>query len=462
MVFLFQPTVFRSSLTACSAAACTACKEVTVDVAVLGGGASGSYVAAQLADVYGKAVVVVDTASRLGGHVNTVKPPGSDHPIDFGVVRYQNLSFVAPFFNRYGINITAATGTAVTSVYLDQTTAEPVNVTQYSAEEQQAALGRWLDFGLKYKQYVYPSYNLPSPLGEAAPLARPFIETIKELNLESIVVELLDAHWSNDLLALPTLHAVSTFGYAWFDGTALVVPQSMNNSELYANIQAHLGDRVLLNSSVQSVRRSGNNGTSSLTVKGPQGCTHIAAKQIVVGFVPTTANIAPFDVSEEEQSLFEKFSCVNLHNGLIHVQGMPNGTDFDPLSSDPERLFVPTTPAVRISNMAGTPYSAVYVTGDPGTDDQAAKELIEQRLQAINEVDGYHLGTEPEYFGFADHTPIVCSVSPADMTAGFWTNLTALQGQMSTSYVGQAFAADLTAYVWAQAQEVIDRIVKEL
>lgn len=50
-----------------SAAACPACNSVNVDVVVLGGGAAGSYVAAQLTDIHSKDVLVVDAASRLVG-----------------------------------------------------------------------------------------------------------------------------------------------------------------------------------------------------------------------------------------------------------------------------------------------------------------------------------------------------------------------------------------------------------
>ena len=233
--------------------------------------------------------------------MDTINAPGVDSHIDFGVQSYHSYSFVEPFFNRYGINVVAASGVPFNTVYLDQKT-EPVNVTMYSAEDQMAAIGRWTEFGLKYRKYVYPSYNLPSPLGEAAPLARPFMETVRALNLESIVVMLLDAHWSNDLLALPTLHAMSTFGYAWFDGTPLVVPESHSNTQLYANIQAHLGDKVLLNTHIASVYRDSKTGSSTITVKKPNGdCTRIIAKQIIVGFVPTEANMAPFDTTSEEK-----------------------------------------------------------------------------------------------------------------------------------------------------------------
>jgi NADPH-dependent 2,4-dienoyl-CoA reductase/sulfur reductase-like enzyme len=59
-----------------SAAACPACRELSADVVVLGGGAAGSYVAAQLTDVHNKNVIVVDSASRL---VQKIHP--SDIPL---------------------------------------------------------------------------------------------------------------------------------------------------------------------------------------------------------------------------------------------------------------------------------------------------------------------------------------------------------------------------------------------
>ncbi|KAH8882379.1 hypothetical protein GQ53DRAFT_584404, partial [Thozetella sp. PMI_491] len=431
------------------------------DVLVLGGGASGAYVAAQLTDIYQKNVLVVERASRLGGHVNTIDVPGVDHPIEFGVQAYHNLSFVTPFFNRYGINTTVGSGISFTSVPLDQVTAKPVNITVFSAEDQQAALGRWLEFGLKYKEYIYPKYDLPTPLGDAAPLARPFIETVKELQLEPIVLSLEDAHWANDLLALPTLQAVSTFGFPWFDGTPLVVPESHNNTELYGKIQEHLGDKVRLNTHIQSVRRDQEGSIKSI-VRGPGGCTKVYSKHVVVAFVPTEDNMAPFDTTDEEDGLFSKWDCVTMFNGLLTIEGMPNATDLDPVSSDPDRYFVPKRPNARFINLADTPYSAAYVVGEPGFDTEDAKHFLEERLTTIREAGAFPVGDKPKYWGFDDHSPLVCSVGQEEMVAGFWSDITALQGQRNTWYVGQAFAADLSAYVWAQAQEVVDAVIKKL
>ena len=62
---LLGAAISATFITHASTAACPACKDVSVDVVVLGGGAAGSYVAAQLTDIYNKNVLVVDIASRL-------------------------------------------------------------------------------------------------------------------------------------------------------------------------------------------------------------------------------------------------------------------------------------------------------------------------------------------------------------------------------------------------------------
>jgi hypothetical protein len=399
-----------------------------------------------------------------GGHVDTISLPGLDRPIDFGVLIYHKLDFVEAFFNRYGVNVTSeVVPPAVVPSFLDYRTAQPVNITQYSAEEQSAALARWVKFGLKYKKYVYPKYDLPSPLGDAAPLARPFRDTVKELKLESIVLSIGERHTANDLLALPTMQAVATFGYEWFDGTPLLAPVSGNNTELYANIQAQLGNKVLLNTRVTSVHRDRKTGIAEIVAEGPDGCTNITAKQVVVGFVPTKANMKPFDTTQHEDRLFAKWNCVNYHNGIVHIDGFPSGLAFDPVSSDPARYGAPAAPNVRINDLKGTRYSMVYVVSDkPNSDAAYAKKLVKQWLQKVDEVGIYNVSNVPEYFALSDHTPLACSISPTDMEAGFWSQLNALQGQRSTSYVGQAVAADLTSFVWVQAQEVIDNIVKKL
>ena len=54
---------------------------ITRDVAVIGGGATGTYAAIRLRDL-GRSVVVVETADRLGGHTHTYTDPGTGGKAD--------------------------------------------------------------------------------------------------------------------------------------------------------------------------------------------------------------------------------------------------------------------------------------------------------------------------------------------------------------------------------------------
>ncbi len=66
-----------------------ACKEVAIDVLVARAGWRVIRILCHArSSRHQKNVLVIDKASRLGGHVNTVKVPGLDQPIDFGVLSY--------------------------------------------------------------------------------------------------------------------------------------------------------------------------------------------------------------------------------------------------------------------------------------------------------------------------------------------------------------------------------------
>jgi phytoene dehydrogenase-like protein len=55
------------------------------DVAIIGGGSSGTYTAIQLQKA-GKSVAVIERNGRLGGHVNTYIDPVTGGTMDYGVM----------------------------------------------------------------------------------------------------------------------------------------------------------------------------------------------------------------------------------------------------------------------------------------------------------------------------------------------------------------------------------------
>ena len=75
---------------------------ITRDVAVIGGGATGTYAAIRLRDL-GKSVVVVETNDRLGGHTHTYTDPGTGGKVDIGVIVWHDLPIVHQWFGRFGV-----------------------------------------------------------------------------------------------------------------------------------------------------------------------------------------------------------------------------------------------------------------------------------------------------------------------------------------------------------------------
>ena len=62
------------------------------DVAIIGGGATGTYGAINLREV-GRSVVVVERNAELGGHTETYIDPTTGTPADYGVQAFWNSKF---------------------------------------------------------------------------------------------------------------------------------------------------------------------------------------------------------------------------------------------------------------------------------------------------------------------------------------------------------------------------------
>ncbi|KAH1614538.1 hypothetical protein KXX21_001424 [Aspergillus fumigatus] len=63
------------------------------DVAVIGGGAAGTYAAIQLGDL-GQSVVLIEKKTVLGGQTEAYKDPTTGNIIDYGVENFQNTMLV--------------------------------------------------------------------------------------------------------------------------------------------------------------------------------------------------------------------------------------------------------------------------------------------------------------------------------------------------------------------------------
>lgn len=69
---------------------------ITRDVAVIGGGVTGTYGAINL-QIAGKSVVLIEKEGVLGGHTNTYIDPVTNISVDYGVQAFWNSMFPGHF-----------------------------------------------------------------------------------------------------------------------------------------------------------------------------------------------------------------------------------------------------------------------------------------------------------------------------------------------------------------------------
>lgn len=82
---------------------------ITRDVAVIGGGATGTYAAINL-KLLGESVVLVEKENILGGHTNTYTDPTTGVTVDYGVQAFWNSMSSTIVSFVYGSHIRLAKG----------------------------------------------------------------------------------------------------------------------------------------------------------------------------------------------------------------------------------------------------------------------------------------------------------------------------------------------------------------
>src|SRR5438445_679085 len=187
------------------------------DVAVLGGGSSGTYTAVRLRDL-GKSVAVVQVTDRLGGHCETYRHPATGPPTRSAVMAFHGI------------------------------------------------------------------------------------------------------------LNLPTVYILKYFG---LDVVGSILPNSFlttpdhDNSRLYENATAFLGQDALLQSTVIAAGRDASGVV--LVTDTPSGPVVIKAGKLVITVPPLPGALAPFGLDVTESSLFKKFQHANYYASLLSLPGVPDG-----------------------------------------------------------------------------------------------------------------------------------------
>lgn len=425
------------------------CKDGTIirDVAIIGGGASGTFSAVRLRD-QGKSIVLIEKESILGGHTNTYQDPVTKVTVDYGVEVFHNQQIVKDYFDRLNVSwtITSPDFGAAAPVYLDDNTAEPVN---YVSPDPRAALVAYATHLAQYAQLEL-GFFLPDPVPED--LLLPFGDFLAKYP------DIGDATFTifrfgqglGDFLSQPTLYVFKNFGLDIIQdiSTGFLVTTSQNNQEIYEHATALLGSDVLLSSRVVATHHRDNDGVQ-LKVQTPSGRRIVKAKKLLISIPQKVDNLRPFDLDEREAELFGEFLNTGYYTSLLTNTGLP--ANFSSLSVGADTPYnIPTLPGVyTVTSTAiegifdikyGSPYGLPedYVRGEISS--------YVKKLQDNGFAEKVH--GEPEFVRFNSHTPFELTVPSEQIVNGFYKELYGLQGYRNTWYTGAAFHTQDSSMLW--------------
>lgn len=442
------------------------------DVAIVGGGASGAYAAVRLKEDFGKSIVLIEKAPKLGGHVSTFTDPELNRHFDFGVQTFNDYGPARAFFARLNITVDGGVRVPLTSEYVDFTNGEPVDFTPPPNDARIAALQKFLAVTEPFENYLLPGYfNFPAPADIPEDLLLPFGQFVAKHGIEAAVNQVFQVtgFGAGDMVNELTIYVLGAFGPPMiraFLGQGYLTPVSRRNIQVYEAIATRLGSDVLYSSTVsQSIRTA--QGTA-LLVKGADGkYTLVFAKRLLIAIEPTAANMAPFSLDNTEKALFNKFSYGNVYAGIVSHPSLPVNVSLVnlPEAAAPDNWLVLPKPAFNIRfDYMGYPSNnwRVIVVGAQTFSSADAQNLVRQNFQTLvsNGVLPANAGNIPLKFkAWSDHGAMGARVTAAELRNDFIRKLYALQGRRGTWWTGGAWAVQFQSILWAFDDILLPRLV---
>ncbi|CDM31773.1 NAD(P)-binding domain [Penicillium roqueforti FM164] len=377
------------------------------DVAVVGGGSSGTYAAINLRKM-GQSVVVVERKKHLGGHTNTYTDKATGLTVDYGVQSFLNSSIALDYFAHFNISLVKYTESNATISLTDFNTGNPVlfnpsrNLTGWAI---QVAQYPWLDSTWEIPQPVPPDLLLP--LGDF----------LVKYNISDAAFNIYFSSQgiSNPLQQL-TVNVMKMVDAAYLReiAGARLNAADKNNSELYVKSLAELGSDALISSTVTAAARPQTGRGVSLVVKTTTGFKLVQASKLLVNIPPTLENMRPFNFNLQELQMFSH----------IRIPGV---------------FYVWYRSPSHMTRLA-------------------VEQATIRAIQNLQEAQNVTI-TTPQIINLNSHTPFKLSVSAQAIRDGFYNDLYALQGKRSTWYTGAALISHNGGVLWKFTQALLPRIV---
>ncbi|POR33755.1 Beta-cyclopiazonate dehydrogenase [Tolypocladium paradoxum] len=429
---------------------------ITRDVAILGGGATGTYAGVYLGDL-NQSVVLIEKNDYLGGHTNTYIDPATGTPINFGVQFYHNDSVTQAFHKRLGIPLAGPSASAnVSTLFVDFS--KSVIVDNYTVPP----IGPdYIDEFNKYP-YLEDGFLLPDKLPED--LLLPWPEYIRKHNMTRSAHATFQAPGpaGNPLkrLSLYVFNFVNSVFMSELSGH-IVHNANGDNGEIFRKAQADIGAaNVLLSSTVIAGRRSRRGVT--LVLSTPKGQKLVFAKQLVVAAPPKADNLAPLGLDRRETRILSQVGGYPFYAGVASNTGLPPGFSFNNVGADSEFQVQEPPCMVFISPAPVAPGLFYYTFSSLEPLTQAEVEAAAagsiKKLQVALQANGSDTRAEPTFVAFADHSPFHLEQSAESIKNGFYKDMYGLQGYRNTWYTGALFVLG-SSQLWNNTAVLLPDIV---
>lgn len=425
------------------------------DIAIIGGGASGTYAAVRLQQDFNKSIILVEHSESLGGHTETYLDPQSKTMIDLGVLVFHDLPVTRNFFARFNIPLTQLSFDLNNFTTIDFRTGSHVDV-PFDRNATADALSR---YAAHLEQYPSLSEGYVFPLPVPDDLLLPFGEFAVKYNYTAMISSVWQiSQGYGDLLSLPTLYVVKGFGPEVVRGlfTGYLTTLRHNNHEVYERALDYLGSgaNVLLRSSIVAMARDPREPFVYAVVATPSGYKLLRVKQFLFTLPPKLECLTGFDLDEEEVALFSEFTSNDYYTGLLQNVPLAPSTIFSNMAMNPSNFYLPDLPTSYnlgpmdiYSNLTNVKFCSNVTMAMDEIQDQVVAEASRSVPHSV-----------PQFAAFLNHGPFGLQVSAASISNGFYQSLYQLQGRRRSFWTGAAWHAHDSSLLWNFTEPILRRM----
>lgn len=427
------------------------------DIAILGGGSSGTYAAVNLLEKYNQSVLVIEKLGRLGGATHTYTDPTTGFHFDYGVQYFHNDSNALAYLDRIGVSYTpVAFDTQANADFSNSVLMSNFSWTISTDYLDELDKYSYLTWG-----YEFPDGRVPEELLVTWP------EFVEKHNITTSALGTFQVpNAAGDPLKKLAVNQFNFLGLVMVEQMSGKAVQCNNNNSAIYDIAYNniIGpDNVLLNSTVVSADRRPSG--VELLVSTPSGPTLVRAGQLVVAAPPQSSNLAPLGLDRREHAVLREVGGYPHYVGVVGNTGLPEGYTYNNHGADAPWNVASMPYVIMIESAGGGGGGTGLFMYAFNALEEATRAEVEARVaEAVRSLqfalrhEGSDVGAEPTFVAFQDVGLIHPEQSAEAVRNGFYQDMYDLQGYRGTWYISALFVLS-SAGLWNATEIMLPDIV---